>query len=547
MTVRRTSTDAPPWRATGRKTLLRGGCVYSAADPFATAILLDGDTVAWVGSEGAALAAADGVDEVIDLDGALVTPAFVDAHVHLTTTGMALLGLDLSGVDDRGEALRRIARHAAAHGPDDLVYGHGWDETRWSDPRVPLTREVEDLVDGRPLFVTRIDVHSCLVSAAFLDRHPQLRQMPGYDGGPVLRREAHYAARSVVLHGLRTDERQRAQRAARDRAARLGIAMLTEMSGPQIATAEDLTALLDLSNDEPGPIIVGYWGEGGGARRAIDLGAVGAGGDLFIDGAIGTRTAAMTAPYTDAAHTCGTAYLDADAVAEHVIECTGLGLQAGFHAIGDLAMGHAIDGFRRAADACGVERVRALRHRIEHAEVVTEDHLRVMADLGLVASVQPMFDGLWGGPAGMYAARLGERWSVMNPFARMAALGVALAFSSDAPVTELGPWAAVRAAVNHHNRDQRLSARAAFTAHSRGGWRAAGRPDAGALVPGAPAHLAVWAATDLVVQAPDDRIQAWSTDIRSGTPGLPDMSPGTADPRCLATVAAGRFVHRDGL
>lgn len=88
---------APQHTDPPRTVLLRRGEVHSPADPFATAMVVEGGQVAWVGSEGAADSFADGVDEVIDLDGALVTPAFTDAHVHTTATGLALTGLDLSG------------------------------------------------------------------------------------------------------------------------------------------------------------------------------------------------------------------------------------------------------------------------------------------------------------------------------------------------------------------------------------------------------------------------------------------------------------------
>jgi predicted amidohydrolase YtcJ len=154
--------------------------------------------------------------------------------------------------------------------------------------------------------------------------------------------------------------------------------------------------------------------------------------------------------------------------------------------------------------------------------------------------VQPVFDALWGGTDGMYAQRLGvDRALTLNPFAAMAAAGVALALGSDSPVTPLGPWEAVRAAAFHHVPEQRLSVRAAFTAHTRGGWRAARRDDAGVLAPGAPATYAVWRAEDLVVQAADERVSAWSTDPRSGVPGLPDLSPGIPAPACEATVVRG--------
>jgi predicted amidohydrolase YtcJ len=130
----------------------------------------------------------------------------------------------------------------------------------------------------------------------------------------------------------------------------------------------------------------------------------------------------------------------------------------------------------------------------------------------------------------------------MNPFASMMAAGMTVAFGSDSPVTPFAPWEAVRAAAFHHDDGQRVSARSAFLAHTRGGWRAAGFDDRGYLDLGLPATFAVWEVGDLVVQAPDDRIQTWSTDPRSGTPGLPDLSPGTAAPACLRTVVRGRTV-----
>lgn len=115
--------------------LLRGGDVHSPADPFATAMVVERGHVAWVGSEGAADAFASGVDEVIDLDGALVTPAFTDAHVHTTSTGLALTGLDLSGARTLDEALGLLRAYVAGHPADRVVLGHGWDAARWPEQR----------------------------------------------------------------------------------------------------------------------------------------------------------------------------------------------------------------------------------------------------------------------------------------------------------------------------------------------------------------------------------------------------------------------------
>ena len=105
--------------------------------------------------------------------------------------------------------------------------------------------------------------------------------------------------------------------------------------------------------------------------------------------------------------------------------------------------------------------------------------------------------------------------------------------------------AAVRAAAEHRTTEQRMSVRAAFAAHTRGGWRAAANRG-GVLAPGEPAFLAVWDFEELVVAAPDDRVSAWSTDPRSATPGLPDLSPDRELPNCLRTVVRGRTVFDSG-
>jgi predicted amidohydrolase YtcJ len=532
--------------------LLRGGDVHTPADPFATAMVVERGQVAWVGSEGAADAFADGVDEVVDLHGALVTPAFTDAHVHTTATGLALTGLDLSGAVTLAEALDLVRAHAAARPRDRILLGHGWDATRWPERRPPTRAELDEATGGRPLYLTRIDVHSAVVTSALLDLVPGITGKPGYHPGEPLTGSAHHAARAAAHAAVTPAQRTEAQRAARAHAASLGIGSLHECGGPDISGEDDLTGLLRLAAEDPGPRIVGYWAEpvsdDKDAQRVRELGAIGAAGDLFADGSLGSHTACLHEPYADAPHT-GTAHLDAAAVAAHVTACTEAALQAGFHAIGDAALTAVVDGMRAAAETLGLARIRAARHRVEHAEMLTPDTIVAFAELGLTASVQPAFDAAWGGEDGMYAQRLGvERARTLNPFAALLRAGVPLAFGSDSPVTPLDPWNTVRAAAFHRTPEHRISARAGFTAHTRGGWRAVGRDDAGVLVPGAPADYAVWRTEHLVVQAPDDRVARWSTDPRSGTPGLPDLGPGVELPVCLRTVVGGHpvFVHPDG-
>ncbi len=156
--------------------------------------------------------------------------------------------------------------------------------------------------------------------------------------------------------------------------------------------------------------------------------------------------------------------------------------------------------------------------------MVTPEQAARLGAWGVIASVQPNFDALWGGEHGMYAQRLGrDRGVRLNPLALLASQGVPLAFGSDSPVTSMNPWATVRAATRHQTPGSAVSMRAAFSAATRGAWRAGGVRDGvtGTLVPGAPASYAVWETDELEVSAPDDAVQRWSTDPRSRVPALP--------------------------
>ena len=532
--------------------------MYSPADPFAEAMVVVGDTVAWVGSNAAAANHAASADEVVDLDGGLVTPAFVDAHAHTTETGLALTGLDLTGATGVDAVLALV--EAAARRGSGPVLVHGWDERGWPERRPPTRVELDRAAGGRPVYLARVDVHSAVVSTALAERHA-LAELPGWSDDGLVEREAHHAARALTRQGLDAGERRRMHDVALRAAAAAGIGCLHEMSAPHIAPLSDLAELLGLVDDvsaQPDgpalPTVVAYRGALATgpdqvaalvAELALPAGhrLVGLAGDLCVDGSVGSRTAALRHPYADG-DTCGHRYLAAEQIRDHVVACTRAGLQAGFHVIGDAAVDAAVTGLRSAGDLVGAGVVRGARHRLEHVELIDQVSIDTLADLGITASVQPAFDAAWGGQAGMYAERLGSaRALAMNPLADLSRAGVPLALGSDSPVTPFDPWAAVAAAAFHRNPAQRVSARAAFLAHTRGGWRAAGLDGLGQLAPGTAASYAVWAADNLVVQAPDSRVRRWSTDPRAGTPGLPDLSPGSPRPRCLRTVVRGRIAY----
>ena len=540
--------DAParPQEGTGpsKVTLYRNGSVYTAADPFATAMLVDGDTIAWVGSEQAATSIADSSMDIIDLRGALVAPGFVDSHAHLTETGIALDSLQLGGVRSARELLDAVA----ASGGEGAVLGHGWDESLWDDPTLPDAGELERAAAGRPVYLSRVDVHSALVSPSLV-ASAGLAELDGYAPGGHVRRQAHTAARQATRR-LSAAALQDHQRRALDEAAAHGYVALAEMGAPKISSFDDLRLAAgwnDAAGTRPAPEVLPYWGQltttaADAEALLAELGVPvrGFAGDLNIDGSIGSRTASLREPYTDAPGETGTTYLSVAEAAAHLAACSLLGIQGGFHVIGDAGLDAALQALEEAAAEVGEQRVRAAGHRFEHVEMADAGAIARLAKYSVTVSAQPAFDAAWGGQGRLYERRLGSRSQGMNPFASFYSAGVPICFGSDTPVTPLRPWSSVRACLEHHDADQRISARAAFLGHTRAGWRAARyeNPMAGQLVPGAPASFAVWEVDELMVQVADNRVQSWSTDPRARTPLLPALDTGT-DPRCLQTVRNG--------
>ena len=485
--------------------------------------------------------------EVVELDGCLVTPAFVDSHFHVTETGLCHTGLDLRPATSARHCLQLIADYAAAH-PGESIRGHGWDDSGWRDGPAPTTTAIDAVVGNRPAYLSRADVHSALASTALRSMVPELTLGP--DDTAPLSGVAHHRVRAAAATLLSPEQRDEARSAALNAAAAAGIVAVHECAGPEISGLDDWYALRALTRSDPSVEVFGYWAEAvDSATRASELiaetGAVGLGGDLFVDGALGSHTAWLHEAYADAHGCLGVCHLDSDAVTAHLWACTEAGVTAGFHVIGDAAVSCVVTALERTVDKFGIAAVARCGHRLEHLEMVNAEQAAKLGAWGVIASMQPMFDALWGGEDGLYSQRLGaSRAAAMNPFALLASQGVALAFGSDSPVTVLDPWAVVRAAAHHRTAGSAVSARAAFAASTRGGWRAAGINDGltGTLVPGAPASYAVWETGGLAVEAPRDGVQRWSTDPRARVPALPVLDSG-ASPRCRRTVHRGVVIH----
>jgi predicted amidohydrolase YtcJ len=543
-------------------TLYRGGAVLAPAVPSATSLLIVDGTVVWIGGDDEADGLAPAADVVVDLRGALVTPGFVDAHVHLLGTALAAEGVDLSGATSAAEVVATVA--AAARGPlgarsavtGTLLTGHGWDEHRWDEPRPPRGTDLDTAVGGAPVVLFRVDRHAAVVSASVAEVL-DLRARAGWHEDGLVTGEALAVVRRAVLD-VDPERRDTLHRAALRAAAEAGVVAVHEHSAPDTGTRADLATLLDLTADPASglPLVIGYRADAREILAAIP-GLTGLGGDLAVDGTIGTRTAALRAPYADlplgAPDATGRLDLSAEQVSNHVAAVTRAGLQAAFHVVGDRAMDEVLLGFRAASDVEGVEALRGAGHRIEHGTMLDAPALATAVLLGLTCAVQPGTDAAWGGDDGMHAARLGRgRAASLLPVADLLAAGVPVAIGSGAPSAPLDPWAAVRAAVRHRTPDQRVPVRAAVEAATRGGWAAAGLGGSGAgeLRVGAPAHLAVWEiGEDETLDRADGPApsafgtawRAYGTDRRD--PVLPALADDDPLPRCLRTVRAGVVLH----
>ncbi|MGI9125987.1 MAG: amidohydrolase [Mycobacterium sp.] len=449
--------------------------------------------VIWLGTDAAGLEQFPRAERV-DLAGALVTPAFVDSHVHLTSTGLRLTGLDLGPATSREHCLRILAGYLAAH-PGQPVWGHGWDDTRWDHP--PSTDDVDGIAATVPVYLARVDVHSAVANTALRQMVSGLPAVSGFDHQRPLSAEAHHLVRAEARRLLTWEQRDEARRTALDAAAAAGVVAVHECAGPQIGGGQDWAELRELDH---GVEIAGYWGEAvstaAQARALIEAtGARGLAGDLFVDGALGSHTAWLTEDYTDAPGHAGTCYLDAETIAEHLNACTEAGVTAGFHVIGDAAVAAVVDAFESVAARFGTAAVARCGHRLEHLEMVSAEQAAKLGAWGVTASVQPNFDAMWGGRNGMYARRLGaDRAAGLNPLALLASAGVPLAFGSDTPVTSMNPWSWVHAARHHRTAGAAIPESSAFAAATAGGWQAGGVRDGltGTLAPGAPASYAVW-------------------------------------------------------
>ncbi|MBR9989947.1 MAG: amidohydrolase [Gemmatimonadetes bacterium] len=505
------------------------------------ALLVQGGTVAAVGAHVALRAAAPHA-RTLDLRGSTITPGLTDAHAHLTEWAFARREVDLSAAPSPAAAGAQVARHAAAlsdaHASGEWIRGRGWNPHAWETH--PHRAMLDAYVPDRPVALQSHDMHALWANSAALRVAGIDAGTPDPDGGTIVRDATgeptglllEWAGRMVTQH-IAVPTLADAAAAMREAQAELhtfGITGVHSFPGIHLTDPDPLSVLQTLRDagelrlrilqhmaldDLDDAIAAGV--SSGDRDDWIRAGAV----KMFLDGALGSRTAWMREPYEDGSG-CGMRTMDPDhfravvrRAADHGIACT-------VHAIGDAAVCMALDVLGDPA-----VRVNAMPHRIEHLQCCPVERLGDAARLGIVCSMQPshlmtdwtIADRHWGEhrSRGTYA------------FGSLLRSGTILAFGSDVPVEPVDPRRGLAAAV--HRQDltgapsdgwhpaQRIAPADALWGYTVGPARAAGLASpAGSLAPGAVADFA-----------------AWDHD-----PCTTDM---ILDMRCTATALAGVLVH----
>lgn len=505
-------------------TILYNGPIYTLdqAQPRAQAIgIRDGRVIA-VGSEGKVQAAVGGRAEPINLRGRAVIPALTDAHVHLIWHALSRNEVRLVGVNDYDEALRRIGEAAEQLPEGAWLRGGGWNHMEWGG-RWPTAADLDRVTGERPALLMRKDGHSAWVNSRTLALAGIDEKTPDPPGGTI-QREKKQATGILLENAMQIvrdhipvpseEQRLAAIRAAIVEAHSYGMVGMhippALQPGDSALTLNDLQILrgrgqlalrclthigLDVLDEA---LRLGL--RSGMGDRWIRIGGV----KMFADGSLGSETAEMLAHYEGRRH-LGLATMSTDELNDAVRRAIAGGISVTIHAIGDAANRRVLDAIAAAQPAPGddpqaaAERG-AIPNRMEHAQIVHPQDVPRFAQLGVVASMQPIHctadmriaEECWGR----------ERCANAYAWRTLADAGTVLAFGSDAPVESLNPWLSIHAAVTRQRPggdppggwfpEQCISVGAAIKGFTRGTAIAAGAAhEQGALTPGMLADLAV--------------------------------------------------------
>jgi predicted amidohydrolase YtcJ len=439
------------------------GRIYTndAKHPWAAALAVRDEKILCVGSIAHILLDCGGADapgDTVQLNNQFVMPGFNDAHTHVGGAARAKLALSLNGVDSVAELQKRVKEEVGRHKPGQWIVGAGWDQTRWAEKKFPNRLQLDEVSPDNPVFLEHISGHVAVVNTQAL-KHAEITADTKNPAGGQIERYADGEATGMLEEDAAMElVRQRIPNPS-DEQLRHGIELvLTELARNGVTSVqdnsewEDFEVYKDLKQDGKLTVRITEWlhftdslddlqnrrAQGGSDDPWLRTGAL----KLVMDGALGSRTAAMNAPYSDDPTTSGIMTIETEKLKAMAIDRDRLGFQLAFHAIGDKANHVALDVFESVAR---VNPTRERRDRIEHAQVVAADDIARFGRLSVIASMQPshqMNDMRWA------EARLGaERVKGAYAWNSLQKAGAKLAFGTDYPVEPINPLRGIYACV----------------------------------------------------------------------------------------------------
>jgi len=441
-------------------TLYRDGRIYTndATAPWAEAMLVRGEEILAIGDDDEVGALADKGAKVVDLEKHFVMPGFNDAHVHLGSAGEDFLAVRLFGAPSVAELQKRLAEAVAAHQPGEWITGSGWDHTLWPDKKFPRRQQLDEVSPKNPAILTHVSGHVAVANSLALELAGISKDTPNPSGGEIekddqgqptgmLKEGAAMRLVESKIPSATAEQRRRGIELALADVAKYGVTSVQDNSAwddfltyRALRSEGRLTVRITEWLPFPAPLekLEEMRREGGTTDPWLRTGAL----KMVTDGALGSRTAAMLAPYSDDPKASGIMTMEPEKLRELAVERDKAGFQLNFHAIGDRANQVALDVFEAAAKANGP---RDRRDRVEHAQVVAPADFPRFARLQVIASMQPSHettDMRWA------EQRLGpERAKGAYAWATMKKFGVRLAFGTDYDVEPISPFRGLYACV----------------------------------------------------------------------------------------------------
>jgi predicted amidohydrolase YtcJ len=494
---------------TGGTIWVGGGTDLTTDEDAPSAIAVQDGLVLAVGSDQEILQHVGNGTRRIDLAGRLVVPGLMDAHTHFIAGGFALAEVQLRDAATPEEFARRIAAFASSH-PGEWVTGGTWDHELWGGA-LPERGWIDSLTRNTPVFVSRLDGHMSLANSKALELAGVTAGTPDPAGGTIVRgpdgtptgvlKDAAQDLVFAVIPEPSEAELDRALDAAIAHAASHGVTLITDMGtweGHETYRRAQAAGRLPLRVYSVVPIaswerMAEYVAREGRGDRRLFWGGVKA----FVDGSLGSTTAWFYEPYADDLSTAGLMVSDTADLRTSLLAADRAGLQLIVHAIGDRANDWLLDVFAQAEATHGA---RDRRPRIEHAQHLTPESIRRIADAGVIASMQPYHaidDGRWA------EKRIGpERVRWTYAFRDLLDSGAHVAFGSDWTVAPLDPLLGIYAAATRRTIDganpggwvpeQKITAEEALGAYTtENAYAAFVEGDLGTLEPGMLADLVV--------------------------------------------------------